>query len=169
MKPFDPSQIKTFRTPKYTGITLSLLSMFVLTSMMVVWDKVYYKEEPLRFLNILCEVSLQQPLVEAAENFKAEYNIQINLDVFKDNLGSDNGEILQKDNAYHIIISSEHSISEKVLNLNRIIGSVPLAKKKLVFATLPDSNITISKLADIYDQNISLGYFDLDVFIGQKH
>ena len=83
MKPFDPSQIKTFRTPKYTGITLSLLSMFVLTSMMVVWDKVYYKEEPLRFLNILCEVSLQQPLVEAAENFKAEYNIQINLDFLK--------------------------------------------------------------------------------------
>jgi len=136
--------------------------------MMVVWDKVYYKEEPLRFLNILCEVSLQQPLVEAAENFKAEYNIQINLDVFKDNLGSDNGEILQKDNAYHIIISSEHSISEKVLNLNRIIGSVPLAKKKLVFATLPDSNITISKLADINDQNISLGYFDLEFSSGKS-
>ena len=160
MKPFDPSQIKTFRTPKYTGITLSLLSMFVLTSMMVVWDKVYYKEEPLRFLNILCEVSLKQPLIEAAEKFKAEYNIKINLDFFKDNLDSNDGEILQKDNAYQIIISSEHSISEKFLNLNRIIGSVPLAKKKLVFATLPDSNITISKLADINDQNISLGYFD---------
>jgi hypothetical protein len=133
MKPFDPNQIKTFRTPKYTGITLSLLSMFVLTSMMVVWDKVYHKEEPLRFLNILCEVSLKQPLIEAAEKFKAEYNIKINLDFLKDNLGSDNGEILKKDKAYHIIISSEQSISEKVLNLNRIIGSVPLAKKKTCF------------------------------------
>ena len=40
IKPFEPDQVKTFRAPKYTGITLSLLSMFVLTAMFAVWNKV---------------------------------------------------------------------------------------------------------------------------------
>ena len=30
---------KVFKTPKYTGVTLSLLSMFVLAAMFVVWQK----------------------------------------------------------------------------------------------------------------------------------
>ena len=31
---------KAFKTPRYTGVSLSLLSLFVLASMLVVWEKV---------------------------------------------------------------------------------------------------------------------------------
>jgi hypothetical protein len=47
MKPFEPDQIKTFRTPKYTGVTLSLLSIFVLASMIAVWDMMPTSSESL--------------------------------------------------------------------------------------------------------------------------
>ena len=51
---------KVFKTPKYTGVTLALLSMFVLTSMMVVWDRISEKPEGKNSesLEIFCETQL---------------------------------------------------------------------------------------------------------------
>jgi hypothetical protein len=52
---------KVFKTPKYTGVTLSLLSMFVLASMLVVWNKL--SESPSlqnsQTLQLICEKKLQ--------------------------------------------------------------------------------------------------------------
>ena len=36
---------KVFKTPKYTGVTLALLSMFVLACMMAVWNKLSVAEK----------------------------------------------------------------------------------------------------------------------------
>ena len=84
MKPFDPSQFKTFKTPKYTGVTLSLLSMFVITAMMVIWDKISEQNKPKYFIYLVCDDYLQKPLTEIAKSFKEEFNVQVNLNFFKD-------------------------------------------------------------------------------------
>ncbi|OUU46591.1 MAG: hypothetical protein CBC16_00130 [Verrucomicrobia bacterium TMED56] len=50
-----------FKTPKFTGVTLSLLSMFVLAAMFVVWEK-FPKESPIPpspKIKLLCDQRLK--------------------------------------------------------------------------------------------------------------
>ena len=53
---------KVFKTPKYTGVTLALLSMFVLACMMAVWNKLSKKhpeENQSTSMRIICEKDLK--------------------------------------------------------------------------------------------------------------
>lgn len=66
---------KIFTTPKYTGVTLSLLSMFVLAAMFVVWQK-FPKQDPLESeqnISILCDFKLKIPVEKILASFKKEY------------------------------------------------------------------------------------------------
>ena len=66
---------KIFKTPKYTGVTLSLLSMFVLAAMFVVWQK-FPKQDPQESeqnISILCDFKLKIPIEKILASFKKEY------------------------------------------------------------------------------------------------
>jgi len=60
-----------FRPPKYTGVTLSLLSIFVLVSMLAVWEKMYQLPD-LKTIRVLAWESCQTPLEEAKRAFQKE-------------------------------------------------------------------------------------------------
>lgn len=60
-----------FRPPKYTGVTLSLLSIFVLVSMLAVWEKMYQVPD-LKTIRILAWEFSQKPLEEAKRSFQKE-------------------------------------------------------------------------------------------------
>ena len=82
MKPFEPDQVKTFRTPKYTGVSLSLLSMFVLTSMIVVWNQITPHSQPEKIaLSIACESILEIPVRASVAQFEKEFNLPIEIKV----------------------------------------------------------------------------------------
>lgn len=70
---------KVFKTPKYTGVTLALLSMFVLTSMMVVWDRISEKPESKNSesLEIFCETQLEPIFRPAFQSFYQNTGIGI--------------------------------------------------------------------------------------------
>ena len=58
--------------------------MFVITAMMVIWDKISEQNKPKFFINLVCDDYLQKPLTEIAKSFKEEFNVQVNLNFFKD-------------------------------------------------------------------------------------
>ena len=68
---------KVFKTPKYTGVTLSLLSMFVLASMLVVWNKLSESPEVKnqQILQVICEKKLQPIFRNAIQSFYKETGI----------------------------------------------------------------------------------------------
>ena len=81
MKPFNPEEIKTFRAPKYGGVTLSLLSMFVLASMIVVWNKIgeQGQEQFNQSIRVLCDESVSAPVKECAEQFEREMKVKVSI------------------------------------------------------------------------------------------
>ena len=150
MKPFDPSQFKTFKTPKYTGVTLSLLSMFVITAMMVIWDKISEQNKPKFFINLVCDDYLQKPLTEIAKSFKEEFNVQVNLNFFKDideiNLTEEGFQ-----QSPNILISKSIPDNSNI----KIIDSIPIIKKEFVLAS--DSNSTLDTIN--LNKNLKIGFY----------
>lgn len=72
---------KVFKTPKYTGVTLSLLSMFVLASMLVVWDKLSISPsgKNSNALEIICEIEMKQVMSSIIKSFYKECEIGSNV------------------------------------------------------------------------------------------
>lgn len=96
-----------FKTPKFTGVTLSLLSMFVLAAMFVVWEK-FPKESPIPpspKIKLLCDQRLKVPVERIIRSYKNEYNTNFEIE-FLDL--SDLKEIFQGN-------SAEESFSQVVL------------------------------------------------------
>ena len=79
MKPFNPEKAKVFKTPKYGGVTLALLSMFVLASMLVVWNKLP-PENSSTSLKVLCDDALRFPVEHGASRFEREMKVKVSLD-----------------------------------------------------------------------------------------
>ena len=66
---------KVFKTPKYTGVTLALLSMFVLACMMAVWNKLSLKttgENHSSSLRIVCDEKLEVIIRPTIQSFFSE-------------------------------------------------------------------------------------------------
>ena len=76
---------KIFKTPKYTGVTLSLLSMFVLASMLVVWDKLSISPsgKNSHALEIICEIEMQPVMRSIIKSFYKECGIGSNVAFLK--------------------------------------------------------------------------------------
>jgi len=127
IKPFEPDQVKTFRTPKYTGITLSLLSMFVLTAMFAVWNKVSDPSETHHSILVLAEKSLQAPLTEVSEQFKNELNVRIEYTFCNPNLIQN----LENNQSFDLIISSDNEIHNKDSERFNFSNKIPIVEKKL--------------------------------------
>ena len=70
MKPYDPEQFRKKRAPWFSGVTLSLVSMFVLACMLVVWNKFPNNEATDSDLTIYCAAGIRLPVEEAASAFE---------------------------------------------------------------------------------------------------
>ena len=72
---------RVFKTPKYTGVTLSLLSMFVLAAMFVVWQKFPQKqvEKSVQNFTIICDQKLKHPVEKIFMAFEKEYPSKISV------------------------------------------------------------------------------------------
>ena len=72
---------KVFKAPKYTGVTLSLLSMFVLAAMFVVWQKFPkdQKSESDTEISVICDTELKVPAVNIISSFEKEYSCNISI------------------------------------------------------------------------------------------
>ena len=164
MKSFKTDQIKTFRTPKYTGISLSLLSMFVLMAMIVVWNRVSVPQEKKNLVRVLAEEKLNSPLLEIAKEFKKEFNINVDFEFF----GSDASINLDDNLSFHLYISTAmepESLNECNQNTLNVI---PITKISLVVASKQKSGIEIENFYDFIDQNLTIGLCDKNEWAGME-
>ena len=77
IKPYNPEQTKYFKTPKYTGVTLSLLSLFVLASMLVVWQKTTNSIIQEYEILVLADSSSKEPVTLAVNEFINDMNLPV--------------------------------------------------------------------------------------------
>ena len=163
MKPFEPDQIKTFRTPKYTGVTLSLLSIFVLASMIAVWDMMpTSSESPSDPLSVHCEKLIEEPIRASAAQFSKEFNIPIEIKVapLKENTLIAQPHIKQNNKNFDLLISSQFISGNPDLNNDIFQESIPVASHVPVFATRDNFSLTVNNWSDILDQNLTIGLID---------
>ncbi|MDG1139263.1 MAG: hypothetical protein P8N49_07060 [Opitutales bacterium] len=75
---------KIFKTPKYTGISLSLLSMFVLASMFVVWEKMPQKKDfsSGQPLQVWAEDCMRNALDLAKNDYELEMKTSVKIQYF---------------------------------------------------------------------------------------
>ena len=64
--------------PKYTGVTLSLLSMFVLVCMFAVWEKMPKQDTPDPLLVSVPEIAFQ-PVHAAQKAFEQELGVELSV------------------------------------------------------------------------------------------
>ena len=163
MKPFEPDQIKTFRTPKYTGVTLSLLSIFVLASMIAVWDMMpTSSESPSDPLSVHCEKLIEEPIRASAAQFSKEFNIPIEIKVapLKENTLIAQPHIKQNNKNFDLLISSQFISGNPDLNNDIFQESIPVASHVPVFATRDNFSLTVNNWSDILDQNLTIGLIE---------
>ena len=153
MKPFTPEEIKTFRAPKYGGVTLSLLSMFVLASMIVVWNKIgeQGQEQFNQSIRVLCDESVSAPVKECAEQFEREMKVKVSIHSTPgpDRNRSMANETLNPD-PYDLDLSAGKPI-EKVPSLNQ----VSCAFRSVVFATRNDFSQDMTELEQVFQNNLT--------------
>ena len=135
---------KVFKTPKYTGVTLALLSMFVLACMMAVWNKLSVKtsgEHNSTSLEIICEKGLEAFIRPATRSFfdETRFNSKVSF------VSSDELHSLISEN----IKSKVFIISEKnKLNLDEI-SEVNFFEEITIGFQPIDSEIPISPNAKV--------------------
>ena len=141
IKPYNPEQTKYFKTPKYTGVTLSLLSLFVLASMLVVWQKtttsIIHEDEIL----VLADSFSKEPITDAVNEFILEMNLTVKVSFHsKKELDSILKESLTSD-LYLLMEDDLNSTKRSSLFLERI----PVAHKTLNQLLEKESGIINSK------------------------
>ena len=153
MKPFNPEEIKTFRAPKYGGVTLSLLSMFVLASMIVVWNKIgeQGQEQFNQSIRVCCDESIAIPVKECAEQFEREMKIKVSIHSTTglDRNGSKAKETVNGD-AYDLDLFTGKANGQD-LSLNQ----VPCAFRSIVFATRKDFSPEMTELEEVFQNNLA--------------
>jgi len=171
---YDPNKdTRLFRPPKYTGITLSLLSIFVLVSMLVVWEKMNPQTE-----TSLCGLAWEKsqlPLESARAAFMRETGISVKIEYSKlPNLGIHQSLASNHLNhSYDFFVLPEAEANRGIMERNLFKEKIPLAylpqaqetennEDPLLVAALPrnSTNSTLSLLFSRYLAAPTRGQFD---------
>ena len=142
MKPFDPEKTKVFKAPKYGGVTLALLSMFVLASMMVVWNKLP-PENSSESLKVLCDDALRFPVERGASQFEREMQVKLSLD-FAQTLGQKDG--------YDLYIPTERTVAKEN---GHGPTAIPVAFQSLILASRKDFAANLSDLDQFFQEDLA--------------
>ena len=142
VKPFNPEQVKTFRAPKYGGVTLSLLSMFVLGSMIVVWNKLPSENSSMS-LRVLCDEALRKPVEEGVSQFEKEMQVSVSLEFVQSQA---------KQKGYDLYVPAERNMAKE--DDSKILA-VPIAFQSLVLATRKNYPDKLRNLDQVFAKNLS--------------
>ena len=128
----QPEYKPLFKTPKYTGVTLSLLSIFVLASMLVVWEKMPQVEPGYgsKDLSVWAEDSLQTSLKLAQAAYMKETGESLMIQFFPEPKKSSEFERLVQLDADLIIFTDTNDSSLDSLKV-RTEESIPLAYHRI--------------------------------------
>ena len=124
----QPEYKPLFKTPKYTGVTLSLLSIFVLASMLVVWEKMP-RVEPgngSKDLSVWADNSLQTSLKLAQAAYTEETDQSLLIQFFPAPKNSSDFERLVQSGADLIIFTDTNDSSIESLRA-KTEECIPLA------------------------------------------
>jgi len=138
-----------FQTPKYTGVTLSLLSMFVLVCMFAVWEKMPKQDKPNQLLVWIPEIAFQ-PVHAAQKAFEQEIGIELSVQT--------SASFLENQKMYdaHIpdlwIHEKNSSSSDDIPVFNRQ-NSLVLAHKEIA-----DKNLTLAAGINLSSGNSVLAF-----------
>ena len=124
----QPEYKPLFKTPKYTGVTLSLLSIFVLASMLVVWEKMPQVDlgNGSKDLSVWAEDSLQTSLKLAQAAYTKETDQSLLIQFFPSPKNSSDFKRLVQSGADLIIFTDTNDSSLDSLKV-RTEESIPLA------------------------------------------
>lgn len=120
---------KAFKTPRYTGVSLSLLSLFVLASMLVVWEKVSQVNSVSSIdpIVVWAEDSLKPTLQMIKNGYENEIHEEVDLRFFSNNDQTSLNFLLEK--PIDLIIGSEFNFSEPNLVERSVGEKIPVAFK----------------------------------------
>ena len=118
---------KVFKTPKYTGVTLSLLSMFVLAAMFVVWQTFPKNQKPTtnKQISVFCDTKLEVPVLNIISSFEKEFSCNINIEF----LNADEINKIQSEPVDVFIFNESDLIRLAVTNSNHV-SIIPFAFEK---------------------------------------
>ena len=170
MKPYDPEQFRKKRAPWFSGVTLSLVSMFVLACMLVVWNKFPNNEATDSDLTIYCAAGIRLPVEEAASAFEKEFGVSISIDY--DSSGALEGKLqLDKDSnksRADLYIPADLSFSKRARKKGLTAESIPVASFGLVLASSEESNQTFENLDDLLASAIPFSTCNIAAGVGKK-
>lgn len=135
----QPEHKPLFKTPKYTGVTLSLLSIFVLASMLVVWEKMP-KIDPRdgsKVLKVWAEDSVKNSLKLAQAAYTEETGQPLLIQFFATPKNSSDLERLVHSGADLVIFTDTNDSSLKSL-WAMTEESIPLAYHPVLAGTKND-------------------------------
>ena len=115
---------KHFRMPRYTGVTLSLLSMMVLASMLVVWKKIQPEEENAD-LRLLVIQELRESIAEISNHFRDEYGYEYLITTFENEEQLE--EIIHnRDDKFDLLIASNEYDFRTITETNGTFSEIPI-------------------------------------------
>ena len=110
--------------PRYTGVTLSLLSMMVLASMLVVWKKIQPEEENAD-LRLLVTPELRESIAEISNHFRDEYGYEFLITTFE-NIEQLEEIIHNRDDEFDLLIASNEYDFTINTETNGIFAKIPI-------------------------------------------
>ena len=110
--------------PRYTGVTLSLLSMMVLASMLVVWKKIQPEEENAD-LRLLVTPELRESIAEISNHFRDEYGYEFLITTFENEEQLE--EIIHnRDDEFDLLIASNEYDFRTIMETNGTFSEIPI-------------------------------------------
>ncbi|MFP6887914.1 MAG: substrate-binding domain-containing protein, partial [Opitutales bacterium] len=170
MKPYNPEQFRKRRSPWHSGITLSLVSMFVLASMLVVWNKFPDNEASPDDLVVYCAAGIRLPVEETAAAFQKEFGVRITLDY--DSSGALEGKLqLDRDSnksRADLYIPADVSFATRAKSKGLTAESLPVASFRLVLASSPEANLSFSTLDEFLALETPFSICNVAAGVGKK-
>lgn len=170
MKPYNPEQFRKRRSPWHSGITLSLVSMFVLASMLVVWNKFPDNEASPDDLVVYCAAGIRLPVEETAAAFQKEFGVRITLDY--DSSGALEGKLqLDRDSnksRADLYIPADLSFATRAQGKGLTVESLPVASFRLVLASAPKANLSFSTLDEFLALETPFSICNIAAGVGKK-
>lgn len=148
MKPFDPEKNIRWKTPLNSGVTWSIVSIFALVILLLLWKQFPVNETSPEDLTVYCAAGIRLPVEEAATAFEKEFGFSIALNY--DSSGALEGKLqLEKDSnksRADLYIPADSSFARRAKDKMLTTESIPVASFRLVMASSPKANLSFSTL-----------------------